>query len=46
MSSATSLPSGRAALVVVIDEMERIEAANERDKFAEFIKNIPTIEET
>ena len=34
--------SGR--LVVVIDEMERIEVVDERDKFAEFIKNIPTLE--
>ncbi len=31
-------------LVIVIDEMERIESTAERDKFAEFIKNIPTIE--
>jgi Cdc6-like AAA superfamily ATPase len=30
-------------LVVVIDEMERIETTTERDKFAEFIKNIPTL---
>lgn len=30
-------------LVVVIDEMERIEKIEERDKFAEFIKNIPTL---
>lgn len=32
-------------LIVVIDEMERIETTAERDKFAEFIKNIPTIEQ-
>jgi uncharacterized protein len=30
-------------LVVVIDEMERIEDAAERDKFAEFIKNVSTL---
>jgi uncharacterized protein len=29
-------------LVVVVDEMERIEDSAERDKFAEFIKNVPT----
>jgi Cdc6-like AAA superfamily ATPase len=29
--------------VVVIDEMERIESADEKDKFAEFIKNIPEL---
>ena len=34
--------SGR--LIVVIDEMERIEATKERDNFAEFIKNISTLE--
>jgi uncharacterized protein len=30
-------------IVIVIDEMERIEAPQERDKFAEFIKNIPEL---
>jgi Cdc6-like AAA superfamily ATPase len=29
--------------VIIIDEMERIEAAEDRDKFAEFIKNIPEL---
>jgi uncharacterized protein len=29
--------------VIVIDEMERIESADEKDKFAEFIKNIPEL---
>src|SRR2546429_833835 len=33
--------SGRT--VIVIDEMERIDAPEERDKFAEFIKNIPEL---
>ncbi|MFB0493688.1 Cdc6-like AAA superfamily ATPase [Methylobacterium sp. OAE515] len=33
----------KGKLVVVIDEMERIEKVEERDKFAEFIKNIPTL---
>ena len=32
-----------AKTIIVIDEMERIEAATEREKFAEFIKNIPEI---
>jgi Cdc6-like AAA superfamily ATPase len=30
--------------IIVIDEMERIETQAERDKFAEFIKNIPEID--
>jgi Cdc6-like AAA superfamily ATPase len=30
--------------VVLVDEMERIESAREREKFAEFIKNISTID--
>ncbi len=34
----------RGRLVIVIDEMERIEKIEERDKFAEFIKNIPTLD--
>ena len=29
--------------VIVIDEMERIESAEEKEKFAEFIKNIPEL---
>lgn len=29
--------------IIVIDEMERIDAETEREKFAEFIKNIPDI---
>jgi hypothetical protein len=29
--------------VIVIDEMERIESADEKEKFAEFIKNIPEL---
>lgn len=33
----------KGRLVVVIDELERIEKVDERDKFAEFIKNIPTL---
>ncbi|TLX11760.1 ATP-binding protein [Rhizobium sp. MHM7A] len=31
--------------IIIIDEMERIGAAAEREKFAEFIKNIPQLEE-
>jgi Cdc6-like AAA superfamily ATPase len=29
--------------VIVVDEMERIESPDEKDKFAEFIKNIPEL---
>ena len=32
---------GKGKQVIVIDEMERIESADEKEKFAEFIKNIP-----
>ncbi|WP_083967236.1 AAA family ATPase [Methylosinus sp. R-45379] len=31
-------------VIIVIDEMERIESKGERELFAEFIKNIPTID--
>jgi archaellum biogenesis ATPase FlaH len=31
--------------VIVIDEMERLQSAAEKDKFAEFIKNIPEVGE-
>jgi uncharacterized protein len=31
-------------LIVVLDEMERIDSKNERDLFAEFIKNISTLD--
>lgn len=30
--------------IVIIDEMERIESPDEREKFAEFIKNIPELD--
>jgi Cdc6-like AAA superfamily ATPase len=32
-------------VIIVIDEMERISDAREREKFAEFIKNIPELED-
>lgn len=32
-------------VIIIIDEMERIERAEEREKFAEFIKNLPEVEE-
>jgi hypothetical protein len=31
--------------IIIIDEMERIESTTEREKFAEFIKNLPEIQE-
>ena len=34
----------RGQTIVVVDEMERIESAEEREKFAEFIKNIPELD--
>jgi len=37
-----SVRTGR--VMIVIDEMERIEKAEDREKFAEFIKNIPELD--
>jgi hypothetical protein len=34
---------GKGKRVIVIDEMERIDTASEKEKFAEFIKNIPEL---
>jgi uncharacterized protein len=36
----------RGPVVIIVDEMERIETAAERDKFAELIKNIPELGDT
>jgi hypothetical protein len=36
----------KAKTIIVIDEMERIENPTERDKFAEFIKNVPEIDQS
>lgn len=36
--------SGEGRLVIVVDEMERIKNSHDREKFAEFIKNIPDID--
>jgi Cdc6-like AAA superfamily ATPase len=39
-----ALEKRQGQFVVVIDEMERIASEGEREKFAEFIKNIPALE--
>ncbi|MER9849607.1 ATP-binding protein [Mesorhizobium sp. M0106] len=39
------LSKRKGKIIIVIDEMERISESIQRDKFAEFIKNIPELEE-